>query len=66
MARGFGEDEDRPVRKIVHEVGQDLSSLSIGELSDRIALLETEIERLKLARTAKGASLQAANSFFKS
>ena len=64
MASGFPED-DRPLRKVAHDVGQDLSTLSIEELSERIALLESEIERLKLARGSKGASKQAADAFFK-
>jgi uncharacterized small protein (DUF1192 family) len=34
------EDDDRPKKKIVHEIGQDLALLSIRELEERIALLE--------------------------
>ena len=64
MAIEFPED-DRPRRKIFHDVGQDLSTLSIEELTERIALLESEIERLKLARSGKSASKQAADAFFK-
>jgi uncharacterized small protein (DUF1192 family) len=45
------EDEDRPKKKLVHEIGQELALLSIEELSERIALLESEIERLETART---------------
>ncbi len=64
MGNGFPED-DKPVRKVVHEIGQDLSSLSIDELTERMALLQAEIERLDLARRSKSASKQAAESFFK-
>jgi uncharacterized small protein (DUF1192 family) len=41
------EDDDRPRKKISHEIGQDLSLLSVEELTERIALLTSEIERLK-------------------
>jgi uncharacterized small protein (DUF1192 family) len=59
------EDEDRPKKKLVHEIGQDLALLSIEELGERIALLEGEIERLETARTKKQASRSAADQFFK-
>jgi uncharacterized small protein (DUF1192 family) len=59
------EDEDRPKKKIVHEIGQDLALLSIKELGERIALLQSEIERLETARTNKQASRSAADQFFK-
>ena len=60
------EDDDRPRKKISHEIGQDLSLLSVEELTERIALLRTEIERLEAASARKRASKDAANSFFKS
>jgi len=60
------EDDDRPRKKISHEIGQDLSLLSLEELTERIALLRSEIERLEAASTKKRASKDAANSFFKS
>ena len=60
------EDDDRPRKKITHEIGQDLSLLSVEELNDRIALLTSEIERLQAAATRKRASKEAANNFFKS
>jgi uncharacterized small protein (DUF1192 family) len=59
------EDEDRPKKKLVHEIGQDLALLSIKELGERIALLQGEIERLETARTGKQASRSAADQFFK-
>jgi uncharacterized small protein (DUF1192 family) len=59
------EDEDRPKKKLVHEIGQDLALLSIKELGERIALLQSEIERLEAARTNKQASRSAADQFFK-
>jgi uncharacterized small protein (DUF1192 family) len=60
------EDDDKPKKKISHEIGQDLSLLSVEELTERIALLHSEIERLQGAMTKKRASKDAANSFFKS
>ena len=60
------EDDDRPKKKVSHEIGQDLSLLSVEELTERIALLSTEVERLQAAVTKKRASKEAANSVFKS
>jgi len=60
------EDDDRPRKKITHEIGQDLSLLSVEELTERIALLKGEIARLEEATTKKRASRDAANSVFKS
>ena len=60
------EDDDRPRKKISHEIGQDLSLLSVEELTERVALLKIEIARLEEAATSKRASRDAANSIFKS
>ena len=60
------EDDDRPRKKISHEIGQDLSLLSVEELTERIALLMGEITRLEEAATKKRASREAANSVSKS
>jgi len=60
------EDDDRPRKKITHEIGQDLLLLSVEELAERIALLTSEIERLREAAARKRASKDAANSIFKS
>ncbi len=60
------EDDDRPRKKVTHEIGQDLSLLSVEELNERIALLTSEIERLQTAATKKRASKAAADGFFKS
>jgi uncharacterized small protein (DUF1192 family) len=58
---------DEPVRPKArtHELGQDLSALSIEELDERVALLEAEIARLKEVRASKEASRHAASAFFK-
>ncbi|MCA6117986.1 DUF1192 domain-containing protein [Bradyrhizobium sp. WSM 1738] len=58
------EDDDKPRKS--HEIGQDLSLLSVEELTERIALLNAEADRLKEAVTKKRASKDAANAFFKS
>ena len=60
------EDDDRPKKKIAHEIGQDLALLSVEELSDRIGFLKAEIGRLEEALTRKRASRDTANQFFKS
>ena len=60
------DDDDRPRRKVTHEIGQDLSLLSVEELTERVALLKTEIARLEQAADRKRASRDAANSIFKS
>ena len=58
-------DEKPLLKPTGHEVGQDLSMLSIDELDERIALLEREIGRLKEARARKEESRAAASAFFK-
>jgi uncharacterized small protein (DUF1192 family) len=63
MAR---EDEELPRKAVAHEIGQDVSLLSVEELTGRIALLRSEIERLEQAAARKRASRDAADSFFKS
>jgi uncharacterized small protein (DUF1192 family) len=60
------DDDDRPRKKVTHEIGQDLSLLSVEELTERVVLLKTEIGRLEEAATKKRASRDAANSIFKS
>ena len=63
--RKMAMDEDLPKKKAVHEIGQDLSLLSVEELNERIALLTAEAERLREAAAKKKASKDAASSFFK-
>ena len=60
------DDEDRPRKKITHDIGQELALLSVGELNERIALLQGEIERLQAAAASKQASRSVADKFFKS
>ena len=59
------DEDDRPRKKITHEIGQDLSLLSVEELNERIALLASEADRLREAVAKKRASKDAASSFFK-
>ena len=59
------EDDDRPKKKIAHEVGQDLSLLSVRELDERIGLLKDEIARLEADKIKKQATRSAADQFFK-
>ena len=58
--------EEKPRPKPAHELGQDLSLLSVSELDERIEILEREIERLREAQERKEASRNAASAFFKS
>jgi uncharacterized small protein (DUF1192 family) len=60
------DDDDKPKKKVSHEIGQDLSLLSVEELADRIALLNGEIQRLQSSMTLKRATRDAADRFFKS
>jgi uncharacterized small protein (DUF1192 family) len=57
--------DDKPRPKPTHELGQDLSTLSVHELDERIEQLRYEIARLEEARTRKEASKNAASAFFK-
>jgi uncharacterized small protein (DUF1192 family) len=59
------DEDDRPKRKVTHDIGQDLTLLSIEELADRIALLNDEAARLQAALEKKRASRSAADQFFK-
>ena len=59
------DEDDRPKRKVAHEIGQDLALLSVEEICERIALLQEEIGRLEEALAKKRASRSAADLFFK-
>ncbi|MGE0564006.1 MAG: DUF1192 domain-containing protein [Pseudolabrys sp.] len=59
------DDEDRPKKKLSHEIGQELTLLSVEELSERIALLRDEISRLEADIAKKKASRSAADDVFK-
>lgn len=57
--------DELPKKKVSHEMGQDLSLLSVGELAERIGLLKEEIVRLEAEMASKRASKSAADTFFK-
>ena len=59
------DDDDKPKKKIAHEIGQDLTLLSAAELTERIALLKDEIGRLETDMAKKRAVKSAADIFFK-
>jgi len=58
-------DNELPKKKPVHEIGQDLSLLSVEELAERIEALKAEVARLEAAIAAKRASRSSADQFFK-
>ena len=59
------DEDDRPKKKISHEIGQELALLSVKELDERIGLLRDEIARLEADKVRKQASRNAADQFFK-
>jgi len=59
------DDEERPKKKLAHEIGQDLTLLSVEELRERVALLKDEIARLEANMASKQASRSSADQFFK-
>jgi len=61
----ISDDDDKPKKKVVHEIGQDLSLLSVEELAARIQLMHDEILRLEADMAGKRASRSAADQFFK-
>jgi uncharacterized small protein (DUF1192 family) len=58
------EDEPRKKPK-AHEIGQDLSLLSVADLNERIGLLREEIARLEAELQAKSATKSAAEALFR-
>jgi uncharacterized small protein (DUF1192 family) len=58
-------DEELPKKKKGHDIGEDLSALSLDELDARIELLRGEIRRIEDAIKSKRASANAADAFFK-
>jgi uncharacterized small protein (DUF1192 family) len=59
------DDDDKPKKKVAHEIGQDLSLLSVEELAARVELMRDEIARLEADITQKRAKRAAADQFFK-
>ena len=60
------DDEDR--KKLASElvIGEDLATISVDELEERITLLQAEISRIKAEIVSKQATRASAENFFKS
>ncbi len=58
------DDEPRKKQK-PHEIGQDLSLLSVGELTERIDLLRAEVRRLETELATKDQTKSAAEALFR-
>jgi len=61
----ISDDDDKPKKKVVHEIGQELTLLSVDELAARVQLMHDEIARLEADMAMKRASRAAADQFFK-
>ena len=59
-------DDDRPQKKVAHEIGADLSMLSVDELKARVELLKAEIARIEAEAASKASGRAAAEKFFRS
>tara|TARA_R110000751_G_scaffold234229_3_gene335483 strand:- start:110256 stop:110444 length:189 start_codon:yes stop_codon:yes gene_type:complete len=59
----FGDEPEK--KPPAHEVGCDLSMLSVDELANRIVLLKHEITRLEAEISEKQKSKSAAESLFR-
>jgi uncharacterized small protein (DUF1192 family) len=59
------DEDDKPKKKVSHEIGQDLSLLSVEELAARVRIMHDEIARLEADMQSKRASRSAADQFFK-
>lgn len=58
--------EDLPRKPAGVTLGENLDLLSVAELEQRVAALETEIQRVKAMIATKQASKSAADAFFRS
>jgi uncharacterized small protein (DUF1192 family) len=65
VAMAAVDPDELPKKKITHEMGQDLTLLSVAELGERVGLLKEEIARLEAEMARKRASKSAADSFFR-
>ena len=60
-------DLDEPrVKPPAHDIGMDLDTLSVDELTERIAMLKQEITRLEEAIADESGHRAAADSLFRS
>ena len=58
-------EDEQQKKPLAHEIGCDLSLISVDELQERIALLQQEIERLEAEKSSKEKSKNAAESLFR-
>ena len=58
-------DDDLPKKPTGIQLGEDLLTHSVAELTERMAHLKDEIVRVEEAITAKKGSQAAADAFFK-
>ena len=58
-------EDDKPKKKTSHEIGSDLSMLSVDELKARVGFLKAEIERIEAEIAAKSSSRNAAEGLFR-
>lgn len=58
-------DDDLPKKPTGIQLGEDLSTLSIAELVERVEHLKAEIARVEQAITSKKGGQAAADAFFK-
>ncbi len=59
-------DDDQPQKPVTHQIGGDLSLLSVDELTSRIDLMKTEIDRLEEEKKRKSEGRLAAENLFRS
>ncbi len=58
--------DDEPVKTPRrHEIGQDISLLSVDELAERINMLRQEIVRIEAELAARGTTKAAAEALFR-
>ena len=58
-------DDEQQKKPVAHEIGCDLSLISVDELESRIVLLREEIQRLEVEMSSKQDSKNAAESLFR-
>ena len=61
----IADEEDRPKKKAMHTIGEDLSALSLADLTERVVLPKDEIARIEAIMQEKSASRNAAQSIFR-
>jgi uncharacterized small protein (DUF1192 family) len=59
------DDDEKPKKRIAHEIGQDLTLLSTAELAERVVVLKEEIGRIEADMARKHAIKSAAATLFK-